>query len=74
MKIGPGLFTAVAILNSHMLARVFYITVEFFVDAIDDRLMQRFLVSLQRQYLVGIPLDDLRRNRLLSPHRIDGDD
>ena len=36
--------------------------------------MQRLLVALQRQHVVGLALDDLLGDRLLRPHRVDGDD
>ena len=35
------------------------VSLELFLDIIDDRLMQRLLAPLQRQHIVGLALDDL---------------
>jgi hypothetical protein len=43
-------------------------------DVADDGLLQGPLVPLQRQHVVGLALHDLRGDRFLGPHRIDGDD
>ena len=36
--------------------------------------MQRLLIPLQGQHIVGVAVDDLLGNRFLSSHRVDGDD
>ena len=50
------------------------VVLHLFVDVIDDRLMQRALVAFKRQDIVGVPLDNLRRDRRLAAHRIDRND
>src|SRR5271157_4380019 len=65
LKISSHLLTSVPLLNRHMLISGHQVSLELFVDIIDDRLMQRLLVPLQRQDKVGLALDDLRRDRLL---------
>jgi hypothetical protein len=62
------------LLGRHVLTSVRQVSIELFVDIIDDRLMQRLLVPLQRQHIVSLALDDLRSDRLLGAHRVDGDD
>src|ERR1700722_19939338 len=74
LEIGSRLFASMALLGSHMLTSVFQVSVELFVDVVDDRLMQSLLVSLQPQDIVGFPIDDLLRDRLLGFHRVNGDD
>ena len=44
------------------------------VDVLDDRVMQRLLVALERQYIVGFLLDDLGGDCFLGSHRVDRDD
>src|SRR6516164_708774 len=50
------------------------IVVALFLDVRDDRIVQRSLVSFQRQNIVRSARHDLLRNRLLRAHRVDRDD
>src|SRR5271155_2573772 len=68
LEISSRLLTPMTLLNRHMLTSRFQVSLKLFVDIIDDRLMQRLLVPFQRQDIIGLPLDDLRRDRLLSSH------
>ena len=45
-----------------------------FVDILDDRVVQRSLVSLQRQDVVSSAINNLLRDGGLRPHRVDRDD
>ena len=44
------------------------------VDVVDDRLMQRLLVSFQRQHIIRFAIDNLLGNRFLRSHGVDRDD
>jgi len=73
-EIRPRLLAAVAGLDRHVLLRPLQFAPEPLVDGSDDRLMPRVLVPLQRQHVVPLAVDDLGGDRLLRPHRVDGDD
>ena len=53
LKIRSRLLPPVALLRRHILMSLFQIAFELFVDVVDDRLMQRLLVPLQRQDIVA---------------------
>ena len=74
MEIRPLLLAPVSLLRRHILLRLGQVPLELLVDVVDDRLMQRLLVPLQRQHIVGLARDDLLGDRLLRAHRVDGDD
>jgi len=74
LKIRSRLFTSMTLLRRCILARSRQVPFKLFVDISDDRRVQRFLVPLQCQDVVAFALDDLRRDRLLSTHRINRDD
>src|SRR5271156_3424153 len=60
LEIGSRLLAPMTFLYRHMLTSVFHVSIELFICVIDDRLMQRFLVSFKGQNIVGLALDDLR--------------
>jgi len=47
------------LLGCYVLTSLRQISLELFVDMIDDRLMKRLLIPLQSQDIVGLALDDL---------------
>jgi hypothetical protein len=51
------------LLDRHMLTSVFQVSVELFIDVIDDCLMQRPLVSFQGQHIIRSAIDDRLGNR-----------
>ena len=67
LEIRPRLYAPVALLGRHVLLGSLQVAFELFIDVIDDRLMERLLVPLQRQDVVGLAVDDIRRDRLLGP-------
>ena len=54
LEIGSRLLTSMTLLGRHMLTSIRQVSLELFVDVIDDRLMQRLLVPFQRQDIVGL--------------------
>src|SRR5262245_54712364 len=53
LEISSYLLTAMPLLRRHVLLRAGPVGLELFIDVIDDRLMQRLLVPLQPQDIVG---------------------
>ncbi len=76
LDVRPGLFAAVTgfFRDGPSRADVLQSVLHLFVEVVDDRLMQRPLVPLERQHVVAAAVHDVGRNRLLRPHRIDGED
>ena len=57
-----------------MLLNVQHVSIKFLVDVIDDRLMQRLVVSFERQQIIRFAIDDRLGDRFLGPHGVDRDE
>ena len=58
------------LLDRHMLLSLCQVSLELLVDVVDDRLMQRLLVSFQGQDIIRFAIDDrLARSLSASPWR-----
>src|SRR5260370_28406209 len=76
LKVAARLLSAVPGLLGDMPTslRLLKIVPALFLDVVNDRIVQRPLVSFQRYNIVRSAVYDLLLNRFLSSHRIDRDD
>jgi hypothetical protein len=76
LDVAPRLLAAVGRLLGLILASLDLreVVLPLLEDVIDDRLVQRLLVALQRQDIIRLARDYLLGDRLLRPHRVDRDD
>ena len=76
VKVAASLFAAVSFFGRRVPTNldVGEVVLDVLVDVFDHGIVQGLLVAFERQYKVRFLIDDLRGDRFLRPHRVDGDD
>ena len=76
LDVAARLLSTVSLLRRQQPTRtgVGKVILHLLVDVGEDGLIQRFLIALQGQDIVGLAVDNLLGNGFLGSHRVDGDD